>query len=500
MKIAYFLDIPDGLGGAGNLLLNQAALMSTTNDVLVVIPCNDKGIINLEYEKRCRRNSLKYVGMQYSTAFEFTRIRMDKLLPQGNIIIKFLRENNVDLVHSVQLNPTLEFAARTCQIPNLMSIYQIQEYQFENDYGNIYPQFHLCDSIIFSDVWKRHLNMYSRCIRPVAITDRIVVKEKRNLQSINFVMLGSVCERKNQLSAIEAINSISDEYNIHLAIVGAEDTNYADRCRDYIKRHRLSTKVKLCGFVSEINEILSESDVILCTSTSESFPSSIVEALSYDLTVVSTPVAGVPEIFRDGFNSYISEGYSMDDIAKKITQCLNDYSSGNIEKIEGNATKTWEENFSREHVKSELSTYYAYICKHYKNESLSDFYYWDKRINDCLNLYPNLNSCSAFLQNNLFCLSLLEKISHMDRVLIWGAGKFGKELYEVLCCMDLKSRIIGFADKSVKGTYLGKSVIEPKKICDDDVDGVILSFRADKQEAIVYLNEKGIDTRKIIIS
>ena len=38
MKVAYFLDIPIGLGGAGNLLLQQAVLMSELYDVIIVIP------------------------------------------------------------------------------------------------------------------------------------------------------------------------------------------------------------------------------------------------------------------------------------------------------------------------------------------------------------------------------------------------------------------------------------------------------------------------------
>lgn len=51
MKIIYFLDIPMGLGGAGNVLLEQAKIMSRIHDVVIAIPCTKAGKINLEYER-----------------------------------------------------------------------------------------------------------------------------------------------------------------------------------------------------------------------------------------------------------------------------------------------------------------------------------------------------------------------------------------------------------------------------------------------------------------
>ena len=74
MKIAYFLDIPKGLGGAGNVLLEQAKLMSAVYEVLVIIPCNADGEINPEYERRCKKAHIRYRGMAYSTAYMIQNI------------------------------------------------------------------------------------------------------------------------------------------------------------------------------------------------------------------------------------------------------------------------------------------------------------------------------------------------------------------------------------------------------------------------------------------
>ncbi len=61
MKIAFFLDIPNGLGGAGNLLLQQAILMSELHDVMVIIPTDNEGNYNIEYANRCKKNKMEFL-------------------------------------------------------------------------------------------------------------------------------------------------------------------------------------------------------------------------------------------------------------------------------------------------------------------------------------------------------------------------------------------------------------------------------------------------------
>ena len=55
MKIAYFLDANSVIGGTGNVLLEQAKIMSTLHDVVVVIPLDRSGIMNSEYMLRCKK-------------------------------------------------------------------------------------------------------------------------------------------------------------------------------------------------------------------------------------------------------------------------------------------------------------------------------------------------------------------------------------------------------------------------------------------------------------
>ena len=52
MKIAYFLDVDNGAGGAGILLIRLASIMARKNEVIVFIPCDSNKVPNKEYVDR----------------------------------------------------------------------------------------------------------------------------------------------------------------------------------------------------------------------------------------------------------------------------------------------------------------------------------------------------------------------------------------------------------------------------------------------------------------
>ena len=112
MKIAYFLDISKGLGGAGNVLLEQAKLISTIHDVIVVIPCNVDGEMNPKYELRCKKANVRYVGMIYPTAYSVQNIDALKAEKSIKSIKEMAIVEEIDFFHSVQFNIGAELASR----------------------------------------------------------------------------------------------------------------------------------------------------------------------------------------------------------------------------------------------------------------------------------------------------------------------------------------------------------------------------------------------------
>lgn len=148
MKIAFFLDVPKGLDGAGNLLLQQAGIMAKTHEVIVVIPCDEQGIMNREYARRCKNKGLSYRSLHYKTSFSFRNVDyLHAVLSSENIKV-FVVKERIDFLHSIQTNPAVEMVSRELEIPHLMNVYQMWDEEFVLAYVDIFAKYHLCDSVL----------------------------------------------------------------------------------------------------------------------------------------------------------------------------------------------------------------------------------------------------------------------------------------------------------------------------------------------------------------
>lgn len=496
MKIAYFLDVPVGLGGAGNVLLEQASIMSQSHDVIVVIPCKKDGTINTEYQKRCEKAGLKNVGMYYRTAYTIQNIDMITVWNTMSVIQKFLLHEKIELVHSVQLNIAVELAARECGIPHLMNIYQLRKEEFAVQYMDIFPQYHSCDSMLYCKQWRERLTAESRCIRPAAPTEALRRKSKSNLREWKILMLGSVCDRKNQMTAILAVRSCRQRgINIKLTMAGDDNSRYAHKCKTYIEENGLSDCIHMVGFKSDIIPLLEMNDIYLCTSTDESFPSSMVEAMTYDLTVISTPVAGVPELMQDKKNAYISKGFEAADVMESIIECIEGYSTGMINQIQENAVAVWKENFSREVIHARLEDYYSHMisaCQMEKKKKLVDLEF-RKEIEEIYCKIKQNGIEEDFVWQKSYYLNFLKKNLKSGKAYIWGAGKHGgiaKKLIEILL-QNIK--IAAFVDSQKTGEYLGVPIISPDEINLNEVEYVFLGFAAGRESVIESLEKQGLE-------
>lgn len=493
MKIAYFLDTITGVGGAGNLLLQQANLMSKLHSVIVVIPVDNNKNYNIEYARRCEQYQIKYVCLQYNTTFDFSFIDFEEAMYNVKYIEKFAVKEHISFFHSVQLNLSVEYVARKLKIPHLMDIYQLREEEFKICPGDIYAHFHLCDSILYAKRWSQQLNIESRCVRPVALSNKMRKKDSYAYKKIKILMLGSVCIRKQQLEAIKAVENCVNIFDMELHIAGDLNSNYGNICKQYVEEHNLKKIVFFHGFISNIIPILKESDCLLCSSIDESFPSSIIEALTYDLTIVSTPVAGVPELFVDKYNSFISKDFSWESISKSISECLLYYKNGQIQNIHKNAEETWLKNFDRKVIRESIEKYYQDIVNNNKFYELSCFEEIEKSVDLIKEQLKNLddNGEKWIWKRSLYYIAI-KKYLHTGKVYIWGAGVRGKLTFKILRKICPNVQIMAFIDITKKGRCCGLPIIKLEDVSIDEDDFYCISFAAGSEFAIQYLERYGL--------
>ena len=493
MKIAYFLDDTKQIGGSGNLLLQQAKLMSDIHETIVVLPLNKHGDYNREYARRCRSYAIPCVCIRYGTAFSFADIDYSESMKSVAVIEEFARSECIDFFHSVQLNTAVEYVSRKLKIPHLMNIYQLDESEFKTCPADIYAGFHMCDSQMYSALWGRMPGLESRCVRPVALCENIVRKSGYAKDKIKILMLGIVCERKNQMAAIHAIEKYCGSSMPELHIAGDIWLPYAEKCISYVREHGLEKNIVFHGFVSDIRPVLEECDCLLCSSKDESFPSSMVEALSYDLTIISTPVAGVPELFRDKENSFISRDYSAESIGQSIAECMEYHANGKIREIHENAADTWETCFDRNLVRRQIDSYYQYILSTGQFKSLHAFLKIADYVEPVEKLLKDVNADGEewIYNRGLYYMFLRDKMPEGE-IYIWGAGKLGKLTYRILEKVFPDLKVMAFIDTYKEGSYCGVPVMRLRDMPIRKDAYYCISFAEDREAAFRYLRDKGL--------
>jgi len=93
--------------------------------------------------------------------------------------------------------------------------------------------------------------------------------------------------------------------NIEMVIGGKGEL--ADRLLQYIREYELSETINFRGWVEgeEKKLLLANSDVYFLPSYNEGMPISILEAMCNSLAIVSTRIAGIPDLVNEGVNGYL---------------------------------------------------------------------------------------------------------------------------------------------------------------------------------------------------
>jgi N-acetyl-alpha-D-glucosaminyl L-malate synthase BshA len=99
--------------------------------------------------------------------------------------------------------------------------------------------------------------------------------------------------------------------------------------------------VRFLGKISDVEEVLSVSDVFLMPSEKESFGLAGLEAMACEVPVVSSDVGGLPEMNKDGFSGFICPVGDIDMMVEKTLYILS--SEENLTKFKKQALERAKE-------------------------------------------------------------------------------------------------------------------------------------------------------------
>ena len=121
---------------------------------------------------------------------------------------------------------------------------------------------------------------------------------------IQLLVVSRLVSQKNIDSIIKAVK-VTENENIILNIVG--DGSEINNLKLLVKKYELDKKINFIGKIenTKLNEYLKNADIFIQASNYEGLPHSILEAMNFEIPILSTDVGGCSVLLNKGERGYI---------------------------------------------------------------------------------------------------------------------------------------------------------------------------------------------------
>ena len=164
-------------------------------------------------------------------------------------------------------------------------------------------------------------------------------------------------DNKRQIDIVYAAEKLREMYGDDFIILLLGRGSKVDCICNKISELNLRHNVRYLGYRSDVNQILSFTDVGLLVSLREGLPKSIMEMMSMKVPVVVTNIRGNRDLIQDGYNGFLVDVRAPEQIANRCYEILTN--SELAEKFRVNSYKKMVEEYSLERILEELEKVYC---------------------------------------------------------------------------------------------------------------------------------------------
>jgi glycosyltransferase involved in cell wall biosynthesis len=139
----------------------------------------------------------------------------------------------------------------------------------------------------------------------------------------HLVCVGRFCEEKGQLLLIEAARRLA-EAGPQFTLTLAGDGEFRPAIEALIKEYGLEARVCITGWVNndEVRRQVLQARALVLPSFAEGLPVVIMEAMALHRPVISTYIAGIPELVCDGKHGWLVPSGDVEALVRAIKACL----------------------------------------------------------------------------------------------------------------------------------------------------------------------------------
>jgi glycosyltransferase involved in cell wall biosynthesis len=195
--------------------------------------------------------------------------------------------------------------------------------------------------IVLSHSWKKfyieNLGLESEriIVLPNPVKFPATTLQPAHAGKVNFLFLGKIGERKGAFDLISAFSAIplAQRENAELVIAGDGE---GTKARHTIEQLNLTQSIRILDWVDEQqrDELLARADVFVLPSYNEGLPMALLEAMSWGLPVITTPVGGIPELISTAKNGLLVTPGQIEQLSAAMQSLIE---SENLRTSLGNA-------------------------------------------------------------------------------------------------------------------------------------------------------------------
>lgn len=142
--------------------------------------------------------------------------------------------------------------------------------------------------------------------------------------TVVFTVVGMLHPSKQQAKVIKAFAKLNTKYpNLKLLIAGDGQYLYTLYLKILIQYLGLKDKVKLLGYVSDLQKIYEETDVVITASLHEGLGRSTIEGMAYEKPIIGVRSGATPELVEHNKRGMLFRDESEDELLIAMEDLIN---------------------------------------------------------------------------------------------------------------------------------------------------------------------------------
>jgi colanic acid/amylovoran biosynthesis glycosyltransferase len=178
-----------------------------------------------------------------------------------------------------------------------------------------------------------------------------------------FVCVGRLGEQKGHLLLVEAISQLAAE-GLQFKMVFVGDGPLRGQIEHLIRTLKLQNHIEITGWATnaEVQQQILNSQVMVLPSFAEGLPVAIMESLALCRPVLSTYIAGIPELIEPGQTGWLVPAGSVDALAAGL-RAVMETPIEQLEQMGKNGAERVVKNHNASQEASKLATLIQNVCQ-----------------------------------------------------------------------------------------------------------------------------------------